>query len=312
MFIQEITCNETDLIEGNSVFSSSSWLNIFDKNKLSVWGVFNKNKEIIGCFHTYNHKRGKIFKQLAPAPLTPNNGLYVINNSINPSQKNSFDKKVTKLISAFLLEQNQTIITYFLPTGYKETQSFLWDNFEVIVKYTYQINLLQDVDAILANMSTERRKNIKKATKEGVLCKKEEVINNAGKLIKNTFSKYKLKVDENIIDKVLYSFSNESNTISFVSYYNEKPIATVFCVYDKQTAFYILGGYDNHNKHEGAGALAMWEAIKHAKKKGIKTFDFEGSMIPEIEKYFRGFGGDLIPYYGVKKASVLTKNLLKI
>jgi hypothetical protein len=35
-----------------------------------------------------------------------------------------------------------------------------------------------------------------------------------------------------------------------------------------------------------------------------KTFDFEGSMLPEVEKYFRGFGANLIPYYRVSKAKL--------
>jgi hypothetical protein len=30
---------------------------------------------------------------------------------------------------------------------------------------------------------------------------------------------------------------------------------------------------------------------------GFKTFDFEGSGIPAIEKFFRSFGGALTPYF---------------
>ena len=34
-------------------------------------------------------------------------------------------------------------------------------------------------------------------------------------------------------------------------------------------------------------------------------FDFEGSMQPGIEKYFREFGGDLVPYAAIEKSSFL-------
>ena len=44
---------------------------------------------------------------------------------------------------------------------------------------------------------------------------------------------------------------------------------------------------DSKNKHHGAGALSMWGAIKCAKDLGIKYFDFEGSMVAQIERYFR-------------------------
>ena len=55
----------------------------------------------------------------------------------------------------------------------------------------------------------------------------------------------------------------------------------------------------------------MWEAIKFAKKLGIKYFDFEGSMVPQIERYFRGFGGKLTPYYRINKAKLPLEILLK-
>lgn len=312
MFIQKTENIPNSLVKNNSVFNSVEWLALFNKENLNFYGIFNKNKELIGCFHTYNHKRGKIFNQLAPAPFTPTNSLLVKSQATNPAQVNSFNKKISKLLSGFLMEQKQSIITFFLPPHYNETQPFVWDGFEVMVRQTYQLNLTASQDVLLANMSTERRKNIKKAIAEGITTQLELQSENSIKLIKHTFQKYQLKVDNQILDKILTQFASKTNSICFVSYANTKPIATVFCIHDNQTAYYLFGGYDNANKHEGAGALAMWEAIKHAQQKGIKIFDFEGSMVPAIEKYFRGFGGKMVPYYGIKKASLLTKSVLKI
>jgi hypothetical protein len=39
-------------------------------------------------------------------------------------------------------------------------------------------------------------------------------------------------------------------------------------------------------------------------KSGI--FDFEGSMHEQIEKFYRGFGGELVPYYSIYKANLPT------
>jgi len=42
----------------------------------------------------------------------------------------------------------------------------------------------------------------------------------------------------------------------------------------------------------------MWEAIKFTKNNlSLNEFDFEGSMVPQIEQFFRKFGGHLIPCY---------------
>ena len=55
----------------------------------------------------------------------------------------------------------------------------------------------------------------------------------------------------------------------------------------------------------------MWQSILHAKKLGIEVFDFEGSMLVEVEKYFREFGGELVPYYTVNKAGLPIEMLMK-
>jgi hypothetical protein len=49
----------------------------------------------------------------------------------------------------------------------------------------------------------------------------------------------------------------------------------------------------------------------HARSKGIEVFDFEGSMIPSVEKFFRSFGGELRPYYSVNKSNFWKEVLLK-
>lgn len=55
----------------------------------------------------------------------------------------------------------------------------------------------------------------------------------------------------------------------------------------------------------------MLRITKHAKNLGLKYFDFERSMIPQIERYFRGFGGQLTPYYRINKAKLPFEILLK-
>ena len=84
-----------------------------------------------------------------------------------------------------------------------------------------------------------------------------------------------------------------------IAYNENKAVAATFCVHDKKTAYYLFGGYDVLNKHHGAGVSTMWNCMMHAKREGLNIFDFEGSMIPEVEKYFREFGGELIRYYRV-------------
>ena len=121
-------------------------------------------------------------------------------------------------------------------------------------------------------------------------------------LVRATFGRQELTVKLGPLDAVLFKYANESNSFAFTTYRQETPLATCFVVHDTQTAYYLLGGYRTEDRHHGAGALSVFEAIQHAQKLGMRTFDFEGSVVPSIERYFRGFGGRLTPYYTVNKA----------
>jgi lipid II:glycine glycyltransferase (peptidoglycan interpeptide bridge formation enzyme) len=160
-------------------------------------------------------------------------------------------------------------------------------------------------------MSNERRKNINKSLKDGLHVKKIDDYEVIKSLAMKTFLRQDMGINEFYLDKVLFEFANNKNSYAFGTFMNDKPIACTFCVYDKNTAYYLIGGYDNKNKHHGAGALSMWEAIKFAKKTGLKNYDFEGSMEQQIERYFRGFGGQITPYYRINKAKLPLEILLK-
>ena len=74
--------------------------------------------------------------------------------------------------------------------------------------------------------------------------------------------------------------------------------AALYLVWDERAAYYLLGGGDPELRNSGAHSLIMWEAIKHAATVS-KTFDFEGSMVEPVERFFRAFGGRQVPYHRV-------------
>ena len=141
----------------------------------------------------------------------------------------------------------------------------------------------------------EKRNEIRKETIKPLL------YTIAGNLSKNRFEH----------QQVVFEFANKNNSYAYATYKGDEAIASTFCIYDTKSAYYLMGGYNYKNKHNGAGAMSIWESIKYAKIKGMKFFDFEGSMNQNIERYFRGFGGQLIPYFSVNKAKLPLELLLK-
>ncbi|WDE99151.1 GNAT family N-acetyltransferase [Lentisphaera profundi] len=93
--------------------------------------------------------------------------------------------------------------------------------------------------------------------------------------------------------------------------------AGVYLIWDKESAYYIMGGGDPELRNSGATSLCMWEAIKFASTVST-SFNFEGSMIEPIESFFRAFGAIQKPYFNITKTNSkllkiaqLTKSLLR-
>jgi hypothetical protein len=76
--------------------------------------------------------------------------------------------------------------------------------------------------------------------------------------------------------------------------------AGVYMVWDENSAYYLMGGGDPALRNGGAASLCMWEAVKYASTVA-RSFDFEGSMLESVERFFRGGGAVQMPYFSVWK-----------
>ena len=291
------------------VFNLPAWLNLYGK-RLQLIGIFNANYELIGCFHfSLGSKFG--FKFALLPSFTPSNGFLLQNPASNAANIISFEKDVHQEICNYLKQQKFKLFMSAFPTHIKDMQAYFWNNYKVIPNYTYQLDLNLSEEELFNRFSSERRKSIKKAIKDAIEIKQATKYDAVLDLINATFSRKQKHINQNLVKKILFEFATSENSFAYVAYQHEKPIACTFIIYYKNVAYYLLGGYHEALKHHGAGPSCMWKSILHAKELGTKTFDFEGSMLPEVENYFRDFGGELVPYYTVQKAWLPFEILLK-
>ena len=77
--------------------------------------------------------------------------------------------------------------------------------------------------------------------------------------------------------------------------------AALLLVWDKHSAYYLIGGSDSNYRNSEAMSLLMWKAIEKASLM-VDNFDFEGTMLESVERFIRGFGGEQTPYYQLVKS----------
>jgi hypothetical protein len=85
--------------------------------------------------------------------------------------------------------------------------------------------------------------------------------------------------------------------------------AAAYIVWDENSAYYLMGGIDPELLGSGGMSLVMWEAIQFIATVSRK-FDFEGSMMETVARFFRAFGARQVPYFSVGRISRRMKLLL--
>ena len=314
MKIEKLRDNDRDKYEKiaqeyGTIFNTLAWSQMF-KNDAQVYGIYDKGNNLIGGFSVYKEKKLG-FTIYRNSPFTPAMGPFLKVNARNSVAIMDTWKRVLSLTADFIETLPYSVISVSLNKNIIDTQPFIWKKFKVIPGYTYVLNLEKSIEDIQKDMSAERRNDMNKGARDGLMVKQINDFEVVNSLVIKTFSRQEKKTNEYYLNKILFNFADNTNSFAYATFRDDNPIATSFCVYDKDTAYYLLGGYDYKNKHHGAGALSVWGAIKHAKELGLKYFDFEGSMVPQIERYFRGFGGKLTPYYRINKAKLPLEMLLK-
>lgn len=288
----------------DDVYMTKGWLENFPK--LRTFAILNKNSEEIGSFQCLNiAMKGQ--KALITPLFSSNVSLRINDPSEKVSSSVSFEKKVMESIAEFVKASGAKIIDISFPPEFQDMQAFQWLGFQVQPKYTYQVNLLESEKELLENMSSTTRTNLKKAQKELQVFEKNDP-NEFLRLCDLTFKRQKENYHRDEIEKILRSSELEKYRSCFFVSENGKYIAAALIVHDVKNAYYSIGGYDHNCGHRGANTLAMWTAISKMKIEGKELFDFQGSMIPSVEKFVRGFGGKKRPYFNVSK----TKWYLKV
>ncbi|MCX6273404.1 MAG: GNAT family N-acetyltransferase [Bacteroidetes bacterium] len=301
---------EEAALKYGKAFVHPVWLSLYDSG-IQRYGIFDDGSKLVGGFilQEKSFPGGVFYKTL---PFTPHNGLFINNLSKNNATRIGYEKKILEAMAILLERPALSIKSFSFPQHIIDFQPFIWNHYKVNPRYTYIIDLSQPVGLIRQNLAGERRNDLNKADKDQVFSKKNDDPAKVVRLIMNSFARNKAEISHTQVERIVNELTEKGLGFSYTAYWQEKPVATAYCIFDRETAYYILGGYDEKNRHKGAGAQALWLSILHAQELGLGWFDFEGSMIPPVEHYFRGFGGQIIPFFTVNKAPFLVECILKI
>lgn len=195
------------------------------------------------------------------------------------------------------LQNFQYGITDWLP--------FYWAGYRQTTRYTYLIaDLSVPEETLWTAMSPNIRRNIAKARdKYGIRIRRGIPTDEFLGIQKLTFRRQGRKVPgDEAIFRALAETCRQRQQGDLWGAYDEKGRlhAALFLVWQESSAYYLAGGGDPSLRQSGAHSLLLWEAIRFAAA-GSDRFDFEGSMLPGVERFFREFGAVQMPYFTISK-----------
>ena len=194
---------------------------------------------------------------------------------------------------------------------------FYWAGYKQTTRYTYLLNLITDETEVWRNMNPNIRRNILKARDKLRLSIRRGIpVRQLLEIQEYTFKRQHLrnKSDTHVLERLVDICRKRGQGDIWGGYDQEGHLhAAAFVVWQPRSAYYIAGGGDPAYRASGAQSLVLWEAICHASS-FTDRFDFEGSMLPGVERFFRGFGAIQTPYFTISKGklSLLDRARMKL
>jgi ubiquinone/menaquinone biosynthesis C-methylase UbiE len=180
-----------------------------------------------------------------------------------------------------------------------------WSDFQATVRYTYRLEDLADLDRVWSGFRPSLRREVRRAERK-VTVRTDLGLDAFLDVNERSFRRQNLPLpySRELVERLdAACAARDARRMFFAVDGQDRIHAAVYVVWDDDSAYYLMGGGDPELRSSGGGNLLVWEAVRFCS--GVtRCFDFEGSMIPSLEWFFRSFGARQVPYLLVTKANV--------
>lgn len=263
--------------------------------------VVDQGGAVAGALPYYARRRLGLTLLVQP-PLTPTLGPWVRETDAGPAgtlerQKRVMTALIDRLPPFAHFEQGwHHGVTNWLP--------FHWRGFAQTTRYTYVLPDLRDEAALWGALRENIRREIRKAEgRHGLTVRASESLSELHDLNRKTFARQGRPVPyaPEVVERIDGACRSRGCRRIWIAEDGEgRAHAGAYVVWDEDSAYYLIGGGDPELRTSGATSLCLWHAIRHAAAV-TRRFDFEGSMLEPVERFFRAFGARQVPYHLVSK-----------
>jgi hypothetical protein len=286
------------------IFSKDWWLDsVCGEDNWNV-ALVEKEGEIFASL-PYYVKRKYGFRLITMPILTQTMGPYIKYPEGQKYEKRiSYDKKIMDVLFADL-----SGVDLFSQNFHYSVSNWLplyWEGYDQTTRYTYVIENLNDLDAVFNNIKSSYKNKIRKA-KKNITISHGMSIEEFYKINMMTFERQNIMIPYSLgfmIEHDKCIKKNNSGEIFFAFDEKQEIHSVLYLTWDNKSSYVHLVGENPQLRNSGAGILLIWEAIKYTSKVlKLNKFDFEGSMLKNVEPVRRSFGATQKSYFIITKTN---------
>jgi GNAT acetyltransferase-like protein len=241
-------------------------------------------------------------RMLTQSSLTQTLGPWVETSPAKPARALAHEHELLAELEA-ALPPAQAFSQQFAPSMLNAL-AFHWAGYRLEARYTYRLHRLRSSGDLWAGLRDNIRREIRKARK------RVEIVDDLGverfyEVLSKTYERQGIPTPHSRAELERLAAACEARGAGAMLFARDDAgqlHAAVWVVWDRNGAYYLLAGAEPHLRNSGASSLLAWEAIMRAGEHA-DVFDFHGSMLQPVERFFRAFGAQQTPYLSVTRMS---------
>ena len=236
--------------------------------------------------------------------LTPYSGpVFLYPSGMRPERKASFEHRAAKMLIEQLRDMRLGYFQQNFSPDVTDWLPFHWAGYGQSTRYTYIIPDISDLDKVFAAFDPDQRqKNIRKLLPHVRLVEDTSPEQLAAWHERYWRSKGKRDVlPQSLMTRVArMAMARGNGLILTLAHEDGTPLVSRFLAYDSRCAHSLFSAQNPDRRIPNASDALVWLALQRLQGR-TQAYDFEGSMEPSIEHYYRSFGARQVPYFSIER-----------
>jgi hypothetical protein len=276
--------------------------------------VGRKGQEPVGLFPVFEFRRAGMSAALSPPPglLVTYLGPALLN--FGKVKRRKAEKRHGRFVDQALewideeIDPRYTHVT--TPVGYDDLRPYQWAGFEVSPSYTYRVDLLDDREELLAEFSSDARRNVTN-TDDGTY----EVVAHEGDA--DAARRIRNRVEERYAEQGVEYPLDEAFVVDLVErlpehvrpveIYADGEFAGGMITLDDGDTVYRWQASVRFDVDVPANDLLDWAVMSDAVDRGRSQYDLVGANTERLCEYKSKFGPRLVAYHNLERGGPVVK-----